>query len=114
MFNIPDLSNLESYSSIFFINYFLRGRGPTGHEAYGLILNYIRLTDLAVSEYEYGRRALLRYADGTKGLAIASMIRATSHFEVCIDTLKRAINLLKAVKGNSKMPQTIKAVFPRG
>ncbi|GAB4218036.1 MAG: hypothetical protein OHK0012_25070 [Synechococcales cyanobacterium] len=49
--------------------------GPQGREAYALVMNFVRLIDLAISEYESGRLAILQYANSNE---IGADIRASA------------------------------------
>lgn len=113
-FDIPDLSQLPLHSTQFALRRIFNRSGPKATTPYALVMNYVRLVDLAVSEYEYGRLAILDYIDRNGGLKLGRAIRSSSHFEVCIDALKRAINHLKALRGNPNVPQHLKDLLPRG
>ena len=114
VFNIPALSHLSSQSISFVMERFLTDSGPQDRKAYALVMNFVRLVDLAVSEYESGRLAILQLANKRNGnLRLGPAIRSTAHFEVCIDALKRAINFLKAIRGNATVPQALKDLLPR-
>jgi hypothetical protein len=114
VFNIPDLSDLSSRSISLAMRRFFTSSGPKGGEAYALVMNFVRLVDLAVSEYKSGRLAILEFANSNEELRLGSAIRSSAHFEVCIDALKRAINHLKAIRGNPTVPQDLKGLLPRG
>lgn len=93
---------------------FMQG-GPKERLAFGLAMNLLRMTDLAIREYTLGREAILNYAnDSHKELQLGSAIRSSAHFEICIDALKRNINLIKAIKSNPNVPLSLKDNFPRG
>jgi hypothetical protein len=114
VFNIPDLSHLLSRSTSFAMQRFFTSGGPQGREAYALVMNFVRLVDLAVSEYESGRLAILQFANSNGDFRLSSAIRSSAHFEVSIDALKRAINHLKAIRGNATVSQALKDFLPRG
>ena len=113
-FNIADVSHLQQRSIHFAMNCVFGGGGPKDREAYFLVMNFARLVDFAIREYEYGRKATLEFAEDTDSLSLGLIFRASGHFEVCIDNVKRAIEHLKALRMHPKVPQPIKALLPRG
>ena len=113
VFNIPNRSYLSARLTSFAMGRSFTSSGPKGREAYALVMNFVRLVDLAVSEYESGRLAILEFANSNENLRLGSAIRSSAHFEVCIDALKRAINHLKAMRGNSNVPPDLKDLLRR-
>lgn len=116
-YNIPDLSELKPRSTFFLVNYIFRGAGPKHREAYALVMNFVRLVDLAISEYELARKAMLQFKETTESLALGQAIRASGHYEVCVSALKRAIDHLKAIRGHPMVPlvpQSLQDLLPRG
>jgi hypothetical protein len=112
--DIPDISHLTRSSGHFMLAKVFMGAGPKGVESSGLAMNFLRLTDLAITEYTSGREASLEFWQSNEEFRLGSALRAAAHFEVCIDALKRAINHLKAMKGSPRVPQDFKDLFPRG
>jgi hypothetical protein len=113
VFNIPDLSDISSRSTSLAMRRIFTSSGPKRREPYALVMNFVRLVDLAVNEYKSGRLAILEFANGNEALRLGSAIRSSAHFEVCIDALKRAINHLKAIRGNPTVSQNLKDLLPR-
>ena len=113
-FSIPNLAELRPRSTFFAVNRLFRGAGPQNPEAYALVVNFVRLADLAINEFELGREAILQFKASNENLALGRAIRASSHFETCISTLKRAIDHLKAIRGHRKVPPSLKYLLPRG
>lgn len=113
-FNIPDLSELKPFSVTFMMSHFFTGSGPKGRKAFALVMNFIRLVDLAIREYENGRDALCEFATTINGFGLHLTIRASAHFEVCISTLKRSVYLLKRIQKHPEVPQSLKDLLPRG
>ena len=110
-FDAPDLSGLGELSTLFAARRIFQRAGPTHHEVYALTMNYIRLVDTAIREYENGRRMLSRFEEATSA-GLNLMFRASSHFEVCIDALKRALNHLKKLRAHKDVPQSMKDLLP--
>ncbi|MCG2722285.1 MAG: hypothetical protein L6290_09770 [Thermodesulfovibrionales bacterium] len=114
-YNIPNLSNLEKLSPVFMYNRFFTSAGPSDYEAYALTMNFIRLVDLTIQEYENGRNILEKFISSkSNSLATPWMIVvASGHFEICISSLKRVINYLKSLRGHPKVPHSLKDMLPR-
>ena len=110
-YHVPDLSGLHLRGGVFLLERVFRGGGPSDYRAYGLVVNFIRLTDLALEEYELARRAVLDFASRTEGL-LHPVIPA-NHFEACIVALKRALDHLVALKASPHVPMGLKALLPR-
>lgn len=112
-YDIPDLSELRCLS-IDFLSRYIIGVGPKDRTAYALVMNFVRLADFAIIEYELAREAMHRFKETTESLALSQVIRAMGHYEVCVSTLKRAIDHLKAIRGHRTVPQPLKDLLPRG
>ncbi len=85
--------------------------GPRDYRAYGLVANFIRLTDLALNEYELARHAVHEFASRIEGIPHPAI--ATNHFEACIVAVKRAVGLLEAMKSSPHSPTSLKSLLPR-
>jgi hypothetical protein len=83
--HMPNLSRLaadiNSYEAA--MNRCWRGRGPTDLTVYALWVNFIRLVDVSVREYELARRKI----DGREP-NLPRMNVAIGHFESLLSTLK--------------------------
>lgn len=112
-FDVPDLSGLRELSTLFAARRFLQRAGPTHHEAYGLTMNYIRLVDAAIREYESGRGLLSRFEETTRSTGLNLMLGACSHFEFCIDALRRSVNHLKGIRAHPDVPRSMKTLLPK-
>lgn len=110
---IPDLSALTPSSSTMFMNNMFRGSGPKDHIAYALVMNFVRLTDRAVREFETGRKEIEAFWQPEGDLRLGAAIRAMGHFEGAIDALKRSINHLKQLRASRRVPPSLKALLPR-
>jgi len=113
-FEIPELSDLKSQSVLLAVNRFFRGAGPKDWKAWALVLNYVRLVDLAVTEYEIARKAILEFASSNETLLLDRPIQASGHFETSVTATKRAIDHLKALRSHREVPQRLKDLIPRG
>lgn len=114
-YKIPNLSHLNQLSHIFMHNRYFSGIGPSDHEAYALFMNYVRLVDIILREYENGRKELENFLalKNDSWISTHLVIIASGHFEICINTLKRVINYLKRIRGHPKVAQPLKDRLPR-
>lgn len=111
---VPNLSSLDQHSPFFMFNRYFRGAGPKNYEAYALVMNFIRLVDLAICEYENGRNVLEEFLASKNNSIVSHLpIFASNHFEVCISTLKRIINYLKKLRGHPNVPRSLKNLLPK-
>jgi hypothetical protein len=108
---IPNLSDLSKISIHFAVCRVFLASGPKSYAQYALIMNYIRLVDLAISEYQDGRDLALRYWE--PGESLGAMIRAAGYFEACLSNLKRALNHLKIIRSHKGLPKNLKDRLPR-
>jgi hypothetical protein len=111
-FNIPDISQWKPNSTTLAAKYIIGDR-LKDHQARALITNFVRLVDLAVDEYTLGREAILEFVTDKESFRVSRVIRASSHYEVCISTVKRAIDHLKAIRSHPRVPQKLKDLLPR-
>ena len=95
-FNVPPLPDKRPYSLEFAARRLFLGGTPTEYKPYALVFNYIRLTDLACDEYESARRNLNIVLEGKEDF-YSARLKASNHFEVCIDSLKKAICFLELI-----------------
>ncbi|MFA6054745.1 MAG: hypothetical protein WC769_05150 [Thermodesulfovibrionales bacterium] len=113
-YELPNLSDLNQLSHIFMYNRFFTGIGPSDYEAYALFMNYVRLVDILLREYENGRKELMNFlAAKNESLSTHLVIIASGHFEMCISTLKRVSTYLKRIRGHPKVAQALKDLLPR-
>lgn len=114
IYEIPPLDDLKAKSSLFAMRHIFQAAGPKDYGSYALVMNFIRLVDLAIAEYELGRSSINSFVASTETLAFGKAVRASGHFETCITSIKRAIEHLKALRGYYEAPQTLKDILPRG
>ncbi|OGW40488.1 MAG: hypothetical protein A2Y97_10250 [Nitrospirae bacterium RBG_13_39_12] len=113
-YDIPNLSDLSQLSHVFMYNRFFRGMGPSDYEAYALFMNYVRLVDIVLLEYESGRKKLKDFlAVKNDSLSTHLVVIAAGHFEMCVSTLKRVSTYLKRIRGHPKVAQALKNFLPR-
>lgn len=98
----PDLSGLDSRTSVgFMLNRVFGGGGPTDRRAYAFAMNFIRLVDSLLLEYEEARQSLLRYLTAPRDVfEFSPFVRSTGQFENCISTLMRVVNLLNKLRSS--------------
>lgn len=86
--------------------------------AYLLVANFVRLVDLAISEYEAGRAAFSTYynpdSQHAGGIAISAAVRASGHFEHCLTDAHRAIQHCRRSRRHRSIPPGLRARLPQG
>jgi hypothetical protein len=73
---------------------------PPDRTMIGLFMNFSRLTDKALREYDAARAELLLYVSPHVGLGTSSYLRAIDHMENCISAVHRAVLNAKALRTN--------------
>ncbi|HEX6686062.1 MAG TPA: hypothetical protein VF062_25020 [Candidatus Limnocylindrales bacterium] len=66
----------------------------------GLFMNFVRLTDKALREYDAARAELLLFVSPHPGLRISPYLRAIDHMENCVNATHRAVLNAKALREN--------------
>jgi hypothetical protein len=66
----------------------------------GLFMNFARLTDKALREYDAARFELLRYVSPGDGLRTSHYLRAIDHMESCVSATYRAVLNARALRTN--------------
>lgn len=110
----PKLSGLRKHSLHFTAHRIFRSVGPKSYAQLALVTNFLRLADLAVHDYEEGRKLVIKYFEAHQSLALDRLTLACGHFESCMSSIKRAVAFLKAIRSSKELPQEVKALFPRG
>ncbi len=72
-----------------------------------LRFGYLRLVDKCTYEYRNGRASLQEYV---KSHEIGTLLRTASHFESCINSMKRAVNYLNALRKDQDGPTISKNI----
>ena len=97
---MPDLSDLSGKLTIsYFMNQWfgrtgLQLDGPGGYQ----FLNFIRLVDKTLLEYEQSREYLQQYVDSHNKTSL--FLRCTGHMENCVDSLHRSLLHLEGLKAS--------------
>lgn len=81
---------------------------PSDAVAKGLLVNFVRLADHTLVEYNLARSALTEYND-TPNTVLSPLFIAVGHFESCLTQLRRCRLFLIGIKKNETLPQ-----MPRG
>jgi hypothetical protein len=112
---IPDLSGLKP-NSLQLTLYQVTGRVPEDYKIYALVLNFVRVVDLALQDFENCRTSLFRYWNrkDNSTVPLGFLILGAGHFEACISNVKRAIELLKAIRGHSGLRPSTQALVRQG
>lgn len=112
--DIPDLSDLRKLSLYFTTRRIFFASGPENSSQYTLVSNYIRLVDLAISEYQEGRERVFSYWQHNGSLVLGAMISATGYFESCLSNIQRALYLLEKIRRHRNLPSDLKDKIPKG
>jgi hypothetical protein len=104
---MPDLSALDNKLTLNrTLNGWFRQAGLEDHQAKALWINYIRLVDQLVWEYNVARQSLQKYVDKPNDLI--SLYRCTAHMETCINTIRRAILFARRMRKHRNSPNIYK------
>jgi len=110
---VPDLNGLSNISSYYVMHRFFRGVGPATYAEYALVVNFIRLVDLSILEYQSGRKLLFEFWNTHEGTAVGAINLSSGYFEACISNTKRSLNYLKSIRSYESSPKEIKNLLPR-
>lgn len=104
---IPDLSELRP-CSLDLALLKITGLGHNDYQAYALIVNFVRVVDMASLDFQNCRASLLNFwsRSDNSTVPLGFLIIGAGHFEACISNLKRAIEFLKAIRGYSSLNQS--------
>ncbi len=81
-----------------------RAAGPLNRKARALWINYVRLVDQLIWEYEAARDALQDYVD-TPNTTLSPLFRAIAHMETLVNTMRRAILFARRMRRHKDSPQ---------
>lgn len=73
---------------------------PPDRTMVGLFMNFSRLTDKALREYDAARAELMLYVSPHEGLRIGPYLRAIDHMENCVSATHRAVLNARALRVN--------------
>lgn len=110
---VPSLNELPNISIYYALDRVFMDAGPRKHDEYALIVNFIRLVDLSIIEYQSGRELLFKFWNTHDSIAISAINLAAGHFEACISNVKRSINYLKSIRSYPPLSMQVKNFLPR-
>jgi len=97
--NMPDLSRLDSKKVLTHaLNRTFAGGGSKDPVAVALSMNFIRLTDHLIFEYESCRRQILEFISKGHDSHLLPYFRAVCHMETAVTTMHRAIRLAQRLR----------------
>ena len=91
------------------LNRAFAGGGPSEQKSYALLMNFVRIVDKLVADYERTRANLIDYVN-TPNNVMAPLIYATNNCESCITTMIRAIRLGRRIRRDPNGPQIAKKI----
>jgi hypothetical protein len=108
--HIPKLDHLDQESGRFLAG---TAYGPSrpwkqDWQLHGAVGNFVRLVDLAIGEYNLGRRATIDWWGPQRVL----FTRAAGHFETCVTASHRAVCHLQAVRAHPGALPHLGSTFP--
>lgn len=100
----PDLTALQtSVTATYLLNALLNERGGSSHVKAGPLVHvFLFVVDKAVRTYTRGRDLLLQYAASSNQLL--TLLEATGEIETCINSTKRALDLVEKLAGEKAAP----------
>jgi hypothetical protein len=101
--HMPALSNLGKNLCTVILNIAFARGGPRDDLLRRNFVNFIRLVDLSVAQYETARSYLEASLPDAEN-RLGSLLSAVDHLEFCIITVRRALNALQSVKGHPESP----------
>ena len=104
--HMPELPKLSFNSLFLMIHRALAGGGPKSPKSSALVMNYVRLVDKAVIDYNNARVALQTFVS-TSNDVVGPIFVVIGHLESCIETLVRAINFGRAIRKDGTMPGVV-------
>jgi len=75
-----------------------------------LRFGYLRLVDKCTFEYQQGRALLSEYVNTQPDQSFSRLLHAASHFETCINSIKRSIVYLNALRRDQDGPTISKNI----
>lgn len=101
---MPDLAHLFPRISLnYLLNRAFGGRGPADALANARIVNFIRIVDAVVADYQNLRGALVEYLTTDNG-RLWPLFNAISFAEECLSNAHRAVLLSEAIRKDRKGP----------
>lgn len=91
------------------LNRVFAGGGPSEQKSYALLMNFVRIVDKLVADYERTRANLIDYVNAPNNM-MAPLIYATNNCESCITTMIRAIRLGRRIRRDPNGPKIAKKI----
>ncbi len=102
--HMPSLGDLGNNQGNLMLNIALARGGPRDDLLRRHFVNFIRLVDLSVAQYELARSHLeASLPDGKNRLG--SLLSGVDHLELCVITVRRALNALQSVTRHPNAPE---------
>ncbi len=112
--DIPNLSSLHARTEWASLLRVFVGGGSSDTIAHALFVNFVRLYDAAIGEYELGRQEILAFHGRPPNqFGVGHIAQATTHFESCIWHLERFIKHARALRSLRSAELELKAIIPR-
>lgn len=106
----PDLSSLEQKLTInLMLNRAFVGGGPSNGRSFALVVNYVRVVDALVIDYNQFRGSLHEYVT-TPNTHISPLFNAISDAEECVSNLLRAIRMARRIRKDKLGPHVEKTI----
>ncbi len=101
--HMPSLADLGRNQGTLMLNIALARGGPRNDLLRRHFVNVIRLVDLSVAEYETARSHLEASLPNGEN-RLGSLLSAVDHLELCVITVRRALNALESVVHHQEAP----------
>jgi len=105
---MPELK-LTFLSVFLMIHRGLGGGGPKNGTSYALVMNYVRIVDKLVIDYNLAREQMVIWA-ATPNEVIGPLLVAIGHFESCVSGAVRAIDFARRIRKDKNGP----GIVPKG
>jgi hypothetical protein len=102
--DMPDLSHLNAMMSLnFLLNRVFGGGGSSDAKSYAFAMNFVRIVDILLLDYEKVRIELVRYINSPNHV-ISPLLIATGSCEALIGTALRAIKIARRMRSDRNAP----------
>lgn len=100
---MPDLSGLFAKTSLdVALNRMFCGGGPKDPTSYALLMNFNRVVDILIEDYEAARRSMQEATQATGDVPLHALLSAIGHFESCVTNTLRAIRFAQRLRNKSR------------
>ncbi|TAM47370.1 MAG: hypothetical protein EPN61_04655 [Burkholderiaceae bacterium] len=101
-FNMPPAPEIAEIVSAYWSRYFFVG-SPSGNYQINTLANtFVRVTEAAIVEYEFGTTAVREFWSESRALHLSSMHRAISHFETSLADVHRSIEVFRRLRNHKE------------